>query len=142
MSTTSSFDTVVAGRQDGRQTGVKGPRAAALLPIELWGPGAGYAGFEPHRGRSIAAPSASREKWGERPLAVIVPCPNSAATADHIRADVGEAVDRGTISKVAIPERVLFVGALERTSVGKLDKKALRTRYRAAEAASAVTKYG
>ena len=75
-------------------------------------------------------------------LAVIVLCPNSAATADHIRAHVGKAVDRGAISKVAIPERVLFVDALERTSVGKLDKKALRTRYRAAEAASAVTKYG
>jgi fatty-acyl-CoA synthase len=28
-----------------------------------------------------------------------------------------------------VPERVLFVDALEKTSVGKLDKKAMRAKY-------------
>ena len=65
--------------------------------------------------------------------------PNSAATEEDIRAHVGKAVDRGTISKFAIPERVLFVDALPRTSVGKLDKKALRTKYRTAAPAPVIT---
>ena len=82
------------------------------------------------------------EKWGERPLALIVLCPGSVATAEDIRAHVGKAVDRGTVSKFAIPERVLFVDALERTSVGKLDKKALRTKYRTAEPAPPATELG
>jgi len=40
------------------------------------------------------------------------------------------------ISKFAIPDRILFVATLPRTSVGKFDKKALRERY--AEQAIAV----
>jgi fatty-acyl-CoA synthase len=87
----------------------------------------------------IGVPS---EKWGERPLALVVLCPGSVATAEDIRAHVGKAVDRGTVSKFAIPERVLFVDALARTSVGKLDKKALRTKYRTAEPAPAATELG
>ena len=39
--------------------------------------------------------------------------------------------DQGLISRFAVPERVLFVDALERTSVGKIDKKVLREKYRA-----------
>jgi fatty-acyl-CoA synthase len=37
--------------------------------------------------------------------------------------------DKGVISKIAVPQRVLFVQALAKTSVGKLDKKALRAQY-------------
>jgi fatty-acyl-CoA synthase len=35
----------------------------------------------------------------------------------------------GVISKYAVPERVEFVDAIARTSVGKLDKKVLRQKY-------------
>jgi fatty-acyl-CoA synthase len=35
----------------------------------------------------------------------------------------------GTISPYAIPERWLFTDAIEKTSVGKIDKKRLRERY-------------
>ena len=70
--------------------------------------------------------------WGERPLALVVPKPAFAGklAADEIAAHVRAFADRGMISKYAVPERVLFVDALERTSVGKIDKKVLREKYR------------
>ena len=70
------------------------------------------------------------EKWGERPLALIVLKGESAgqATERDIQAHVKAVADRGAISKWAVPD-VRFVDALERTSVGKLDKKVLRQKY-------------
>ena len=38
-------------------------------------------------------------------------------------------VDKGVISKFAIPDRVLLVKELPLTSVGKVDKAALRERH-------------
>jgi non-ribosomal peptide synthetase component E (peptide arylation enzyme) len=38
-------------------------------------------------------------------------------------------VDRGTISKYALPETVILVDRIDKTSVGKIDKKALRAKY-------------
>jgi fatty-acyl-CoA synthase len=52
-----------------------------------------------------------------------------AATESSIKAHVGKVADTGMISKYAIPQTILFVDQLERTSVGKIDKKLLRERY-------------
>jgi len=38
-------------------------------------------------------------------------------------------VDSGRLSRWAIPDQITFVDEIEKTSVGKLDKKALRARY-------------
>jgi fatty-acyl-CoA synthase len=64
-------------------------------------------------------------RWGERPAAFVVagagfdPARACAALQDHVAA--------GRLSRYAIPERVIAVESLPRTSVGKIDKKALRT---------------
>lgn len=68
-------------------------------------------------------------KWGERPLAVVVLKDVEGVDAAGIRQHLGEFANRGTISKYAVPETVVFVSTLDRTSVGKLDKKRLRERY-------------
>jgi fatty-acyl-CoA synthase len=70
-------------------------------------------------------------RWGERPLAVVVLKPGVApADAAHaIRAHVAAYAERGVVSKFAVPERIEFVDALARTSVGKIDKKALRAQF-------------
>jgi fatty-acyl-CoA synthase len=70
-------------------------------------------------------------RWGERPLAVVVAKPGRAGdvTAEAIKRHVAAYAERGVISKYAVPERVLVVDALARTSVGKCDKKAMRERY-------------
>ena len=68
------------------------------------------------------------EKWGERPLALIVLQGESKVTEREIQAHVSEWVERGVISKWAVPE-VRFVASLDKTSVGKLDKKLMRQKY-------------
>jgi fatty-acyl-CoA synthase len=71
------------------------------------------------------------EKWGERPLAVVVRNPKASAEAneDDIKAHVKLHADRGVISKYGIPPKILFVEQVPKTSVGKIDKKALRQKY-------------
>jgi fatty-acyl-CoA synthase len=53
----------------------------------------------------------------------------SAVTEDEIREHVMGYAERGAISRFAVPDRVLFVEAIEKTSVGKIDKKLLRQKY-------------
>ncbi|MBP0631173.1 fatty acid--CoA ligase [Cupriavidus sp. AcVe19-1a] len=69
-------------------------------------------------------------KWGERPMALVVPRAGDAPLdADTVRSHLAALADAGTISKYAIPERILLVDHIDKTSVGKLDKKRLRERY-------------
>jgi fatty-acyl-CoA synthase len=71
------------------------------------------------------------EKWGERPLALVVLKPEQAGsvTPADLIAHVKTYVSKGLISSWAVPERVQFVDAIEKTSVGKIDKKLLRVKY-------------
>jgi fatty-acyl-CoA synthase len=69
------------------------------------------------------------EKWGERPMALIVTADNASLDDEAIRQHVKTFVNRGIISVWAIPERVEFVDAIALTSVGKIDKKLLRQQY-------------
>ncbi|MCE1243989.1 fatty acid--CoA ligase [Oryzomicrobium sp.] len=68
------------------------------------------------------------EKWGERPLALVVLKPDFAGKVEaaDIQAHVKTFADQGHISKYGVPENVRFVDALARTSVGKLNKRAMR----------------
>ncbi|MGP0093747.1 MAG: fatty acid--CoA ligase, partial [Xanthobacteraceae bacterium] len=76
-------------------------------------------------------------KWGERPMALVVVDPELAGEVDEeaIRAHVRSYVDKGIISKLAVPERIMVVKELPLTTVGKIDKKVLRQRYQHQEAA-------
>ena len=81
--------------------------------------------------QEVAVVAVADPRWGERPHALIVPRPDWRArlTADDIRAHVAVSVDEGAIPKYAVPERVTFVDALEKTSVGKINKRQLREIY-------------
>jgi acyl-CoA synthetase (AMP-forming)/AMP-acid ligase II len=69
-------------------------------------------------------------RWGERPAALVVKKPDAAGlTEQAVRDQVAQAAEAGLVSRYAVPERVSFVDALERTSVGKLNKRALREKY-------------
>ena len=77
-----------------------------------------------------AAIGVADARWGERPLVLVV-AEDPARPPDEsaIRAEVQSAADEGRINRWAVPERIVMVEALDRTSVGKVDKKALRARY-------------
>ncbi len=66
------------------------------------------------------------DKWGERPLALVVLKEGCEATTDDIKGIVKNFAEDGQISRYAIPEQVRFVATLARTSVGKINKKAIR----------------
>ncbi len=70
------------------------------------------------------------EKWRERPLALVVLKREgvSTVTEQQLQVHVQAWVDQGAISKWAVPD-IRFVDTLEKTSVGKLDKKVLRQKY-------------
>ena len=71
-------------------------------------------------------------KWGERPLALVVLKPDHAGNSpDDIRAFILTSAEHGAISKLAVPDRVLVVESLEKTSIGKINKKALREKFAA-----------
>ncbi|WP_420145111.1 long-chain-fatty-acid--CoA ligase [Sphingobium sp.] len=75
----------------------------------------------------IAVVGMADDKWGERPVAVVVAMPDAAAPPlAEVNALLGEAVAQGRISRYALFDRILSVDALPRTSVGKIDKKRIR----------------
>jgi fatty-acyl-CoA synthase len=69
------------------------------------------------------------EKWGERPLALVVPRPDAAATEKDLLHFVREYADRGMVSKQVVLVRFRFVEAIDKTSVGKVSKVALREKH-------------
>ena len=70
------------------------------------------------------------DKWGERPLALVKRAPDANGISDAVIKDHLKAfADKGIISKYGIPQKVLFVDSIPRTSVGKINKKELRERY-------------
>lgn len=73
------------------------------------------------------------QQWGERPLAFVAL--KSGEPKDGAEVELKKHLkcfaDRGVISQYAVPDRVEFADSLPRTSVGKLNKKALREKYAA-----------
>jgi fatty-acyl-CoA synthase len=71
------------------------------------------------------------DRWGERPLALVVKdSTNSNAPDDTIvKAHLKAFADKGIISRYAIPEKILFIDKLPKTSVGKINKMELRKKY-------------
>jgi fatty-acyl-CoA synthase len=71
------------------------------------------------------------EKWGERPLAVVVPREGyqGKLTAAALKNHLQTFVDVGVITDWSVPEDYVFADELPKTSVGKIDKKVLRSKY-------------
>ncbi len=66
------------------------------------------------------------EKWHERPLAVIIPAtPDAPPTEQELISYLAQ-----KFHNIWVPETFAFVKEIPKTSVGKIDKKVLRQRYR------------
>ena len=75
-----------------------------------------------------AAIGIADDKWGERPLILVVP-KDGALDAEDVRSAFVRAGEDGAITKWAVPERIEIVDSIQKTSVGKIDKKYLRSQY-------------
>lgn len=74
----------------------------------------------------IAVPDA---QWSERPLAVVVLRPNAGPlTAEDLTAYLSDKV-----AKFWLPDTILFINEIPKTSVGKFDKKVLRDQHSKSE---------
>lgn len=69
------------------------------------------------------------EKWGERPLALVIPRPDSGLGEKDIIHHVRGYADKGHVSKQVVLMKVRFVEAIDKTSVGKISKVTLREKY-------------
>ena len=79
----------------------------------------------------VAVIGVKDDRWGERPLALVVKRPSDANGVSDavIKNHLKTFADQGIISKYGIPEKILFIDSIPKTSVGKINKKELRERY-------------
>ncbi|MCE4604124.1 MAG: long-chain fatty acid--CoA ligase [Aeropyrum sp.] len=81
----------------------------------------------------VAVIGVKHEKWQERPVAIIVPksgWENKITTEEITRFLTENFVEKGEIPKWWLPDRVVVVDDLPKTSVGKINKRALREKFK------------
>jgi len=77
----------------------------------------------------VAVISVSDEKWGERPLALVVRAEGKEVTEKEILSHAKGYIKKGIMTREGMLVKVKFVDEIDKTSVGKIDKKLLREKY-------------
>jgi len=72
----------------------------------------------------VAVVGMKHEKWGERPVAFVVP--RGELREEELLDFLAKKVEEGKIQKWWIPDKFVFVKEFPKTSTNKIDKKALR----------------
>ena len=67
--------------------------------------------------------------WGEIPVALVVLKKDQKATEKELSAHVKNYADKGVLPREAFLIKIRFVDAIDKTSVGKINKVALRAKY-------------
>ncbi|WP_235039720.1 fatty acid--CoA ligase [Vreelandella profundi] len=76
----------------------------------------------------VAVIGIADDKWGERPAALAVAVDaNNPPTVEAVQAFLEQFVTQGKLRRWAIPSMIRFVDQIPKTSVGKLDKKRIRS---------------
>ena len=70
------------------------------------------------------------KKWGERPLALVVPKKDATPpTPRQLVSHISQFIEKGMLSKQAMLLKIKVVESIDKTSVGKTDKKTLRIKH-------------
>jgi fatty-acyl-CoA synthase len=108
---------IVDRLKDVIKTGGEWVSSAALEACAMAHPFVAEAAF-------IAVPN---DRWGERPVGVIVPRnPEQTVTLEMIQTHLAPYIESGSLSRYALPDAIIALPSLPKTSVGKVNKKALR----------------
>ncbi|ADW18444.1 AMP-dependent synthetase and ligase [Desulfobulbus propionicus DSM 2032] len=78
----------------------------------------------------VAVIGMSDKKWGERPLALVVTKKDATPpTPRQLVSHINQFIEKGLLSKQAMLLKVRVVESIDKTSVGKIDKKTLRVKH-------------
>ena len=69
-------------------------------------------------------------KWGERPVLLVAlkpPYRNNGVTEDALREFMRQCAEQGRIPRYSVPDRCIITEDIPKTSVGKIDKKLIRS---------------
>jgi fatty-acyl-CoA synthase len=77
----------------------------------------------------VAVIGAPDDRWGERPIALTVLRDGKEATEKELVSHAKEYIRKGIMSRESMLVKVKFVESIDKTSVGKIDKKILRQKY-------------
>ena len=82
--------------------------------------------------KEVAAIGIKDVKWGERPIIIVakIARENKEDINKRIRERISNEIKKGALSKWAMPDKIEYVKQIEKTSVGKINKKLLREKYK------------
>ena len=82
--------------------------------------------------KEVAAIGVKDSKWGERPIIIVAKNAreNKEDINKRIRERISNEIKKGALSKWAMPDKIEYVKEIEKTSVGKINKKLLRKKYK------------
>ncbi len=107
-------------KKDVIKTGGEWVSSLALEEILLQHPSVGEA----------AVIAVDDEKWGERPIALVVSVPGTTVDEQALLQLIRASTQRGELPRYALLHKIVIVKELPKTSVGKLDKKRMRQEWR------------
>jgi fatty-acyl-CoA synthase len=79
--------------------------------------------------KEVAVIGIEDEKWGERPLALVVVDPTKPVGEKELLVHAKEFIKKGIMARESMLLKIHFVESIAKTSVGKTDKKELRKQY-------------
>ena len=82
--------------------------------------------------KEVAAIGIKDVKWGERPIIIVakIVTENAEDITKRIKERISNEIEKGVLSKWAMPDKIEYVKEIEKTSVGKVNKKLLREKYK------------
>ena len=82
--------------------------------------------------KEVAAIGIKDVKWGERPIIIVakITRENTEDINKRIIERISNEIKKGALSKWAMPDKIEYVKEIEKTSVGKINKKLLREKYK------------
>jgi len=79
--------------------------------------------------KEVAVIGVDDDKWGERPLALVVKNPTKSLSDKALLLHAKEFIKKGIMARESMLLKIKFVETIDKTSIGKVDKKELRHKY-------------
>jgi len=79
--------------------------------------------------KEVAVIGVEDDRWGERPLALVVVDSGKTISEKELLIHAKEFIKKGIMAREGMLLKIKFVDSIDKTSVGKVDKKELRKKY-------------